>query len=159
MQPVESYVSEIVAAIRPLLPAELSLEQAEGAVTAADVTAAWQLPGFDNSGMDGYAVRAADVATASASTPVVLTVEAEVAAGDTTSRTLTPGRCIKIMTGALLPAGADAVVHLRIAGPAGCDEDHVGSPLAGASHRPAALPAPGRTRDEQDRSHQNSIPG
>jgi len=113
MQPVESYVSEIVAAIRPLPPAELFLEQAEGAVTAADVTAASQLPGFDNSGMDGYAVRAADVATASASAPVVLPVEAEVAAGDTTSRTLTPGRCIKIMTGALLPAGADAVVPVE----------------------------------------------
>jgi molybdopterin molybdotransferase len=113
MDSVESYISEIIAAIRPLKPGELTLADAEGAVAAADVTAAWPLPGFDNSGMDGYAVLAADVATATPDAPVTLPVDGEVAAGDTTPRTLSPGRCIKIMTGALLPAGADAIVPVE----------------------------------------------
>ena len=113
MQSVDSYLSEIIAAIAPLPPAELSLTDAEGAVLAADVTAAWPLPGFDNSAMDGYAVLAADVATASPDAPVTLPVDGEVAAGDSTARTLTAGRCIKIMTGALLPVGADAVIPVE----------------------------------------------
>jgi molybdopterin molybdotransferase len=110
MQSVESYLSEIIAAITPLPPADLPLPTADGAVLAADATAQWQLPGFDNSSMDGYAVLAADVAAASPDAPVRLPVDGEVAAGDTNVRTLMPGSCIKIMTGALLPAGADAVV-------------------------------------------------
>jgi len=113
MDSVESYLSEILGAIRPLSPAELTLADAQGSVLAADVTAAWPLPGFDNSSMDGYAVRAADVAAASAGSPVTLPVDAEVAAGDTTPHTIAPGHCIKIMTGALLPAGADAVVPVE----------------------------------------------
>ncbi len=113
MQSVESYLSEIVAAIEPLPPDDLPLSEALGAVLAADMTAAWPLPGFDNSSMDGFAVMAADVATATAVGPVILPVDGEVAAGDTTPRSLTPGRCIRIMTGALLPDGADAVVPVE----------------------------------------------
>jgi len=113
MQTVESYLSEIIAAIEPLPPEDLPITDALGAVLAADMTAAWPLPGFDNSSMDGYAVIAADVATASAASPVVLPVDDEVAAGDTRPRALTPGRCIKIMTGALLPEGADTVVPVE----------------------------------------------
>ena len=116
MQSVDSYLSEIVAAIEPLPPDDLPLAEALGAVLAADMTAAWPLPGFDNSSMDGYAVMAADVATASAEHPVILPVDGEVAAGDTTPRTLTPGHCIRIMTGALLPDGADAVVPVEWTG-------------------------------------------
>jgi molybdopterin molybdotransferase len=63
--------------------------------------------------MDGYAVRAADVAQASRQSPVALPVEAEVAAGDTRQRTLSPGHAIKIMTGALIPDGTDAVVPVE----------------------------------------------
>jgi molybdopterin molybdotransferase len=113
MQSVESYRDEILAAITPLPPAELNLREAHGAVLAADMTATWPLPGFDNSAMDGYAVIAADVATATDHAPVQLPVDAEVAAGDTAHRTLNQGRAIKIMTGALLPAGADAVVPVE----------------------------------------------
>jgi molybdopterin molybdotransferase len=113
MDSVEDYLGEILAAIRPVPTADLSLADALGSVLAADVTAAWPLPGFDSSAMDGYAVRAIDVASASASSPVTLPVDAEVAAGDTTARTLVPGHCIKIMTGALLPAGADTVVPVE----------------------------------------------
>jgi molybdopterin molybdotransferase len=113
MESVDSYVSEIVASIRPVQPAELTLTDAEGAVLAAAVTAAWPLPGFDSSGMDGYAVVAADVAAASDGNPVTLPVDGEIAAGDTSMRTVVPGRCLKIMTGALMPAGADAVVPVE----------------------------------------------
>jgi molybdopterin molybdotransferase len=113
LQPVESYLAEIIAAIRPLPPRELGLEEADGAVLAADVTAAWPLPSFDNSAMDGYAVHAADTATATPERPVTLPVRGEVPAGDTARHVLTPGSCLRIMTGALLPADADAVVPVE----------------------------------------------
>jgi len=113
MQSVDSYLSEIIAAIAPLPPEDLPLTEAEGAVLAADTAADWPLPGFDNSAMDGYAVRAADVAGASAEHPVTLPVDADVAAGDTAEHAVAPGRCVKIMTGALLPPGADAVIPVE----------------------------------------------
>lgn len=113
MQSVDSYHDEIIGAITPLAAEEIQLTEADRTVLAVDVTAAWPLPGFDNSAMDGYAVMAADVQAASEDNPVTLPVTAEVAAGDTTGRALTQGRTIKIMTGALLPAGADAVVPVE----------------------------------------------
>ena len=113
MPSVDGYLAEVLAAIRPLPPRELGLEDADGAVLAGDVTAAWPLPPFDNSAMDGYAVLAADLAAAAPGRPVTLPVAGEVAAGDTTQIDLAPGTCIKIMTGALLPAGADAVVPVE----------------------------------------------
>jgi molybdopterin molybdotransferase len=113
MQSVDSYLSDIIAAIEPLRPTEIALADADGAVLADDVTTAWPLPGFDNSAMDGYAVRAADVAQAGQDSPVALPVDTEVAAGDTRQLTLRQGRSIKIMTGALLPDGADAVVPVE----------------------------------------------
>jgi molybdopterin molybdotransferase len=112
-QSVDSYLSEVLAAIRPLPPRELGLDEAYGGVLTEDVTAGWPLPPFDNSGMDGYAVVAADTAAATLERPVTLPVRGEVAAGDTGRYEVTPGTCIKIMTGALLPAGADAVVPVE----------------------------------------------
>src|SRR5271165_870303 len=113
MDSVETYLADITAAIRPLPPRELPLTDALGAVLAADVTAQWPLPSFDNSAMDGYAVRAADVAGAADQAPVILPVGGEVAAGDTARHDLVPGTCIRIMTGAPLPSGADAVVPVE----------------------------------------------
>jgi molybdopterin molybdotransferase len=113
MDSIETYLAEIMAAIRPLSPRELTLADALGAVLVDDVTARWPLPSFDNSAMDGYALRAADVATASADNPVVLAVDGEIAAGDTGTRDLVPGTVIRIMTGAPMPAGADAVVPVE----------------------------------------------
>ncbi len=113
MQSVDSYLSEIVAALTPLPPQDLPITDAEGTVLVADATAGWPLPGFDNSAMDGYAVIAADLESATEANPVSLPVDAEIAAGDTASVTVTPGRCVKIMTGALLPAGADAVIPVE----------------------------------------------
>jgi molybdopterin molybdotransferase len=113
MQSVESYLSDVLAAIRPLPPRELRLDQADGAVLTEDVTAAWALPPFDNSGMDGYAVLAEDVAAATADHPVTLPVRGEIPAGDTRRNDLAPGTCLWIRTGAPLPSGADAVVPVE----------------------------------------------
>ena len=113
MQSVDGYLAEVLAAIRPLTPRELRLDEADGGVLAEDVTAAWPLPPFDNSAMDGYAVLAADVAAATAEHPVTLPVSGEVAAGDTRRHDLAPGTCLRIMTGAPMPAGADAVVPVE----------------------------------------------
>ena len=110
---VEDHLAEILGTITPLAPAELGLGDAGGLVLAEDVSAASSLPSFDNSGMDGYAVRVADVAAATEEAPVTLPVTAEVAAGDTGAYTLRPGTAIKIMTGAMLPHDAEAVVPVE----------------------------------------------
>jgi molybdopterin molybdotransferase len=77
------------------------------------VTAAVSLPSFDNSSMDGYAVAAADTEGSSEGSPSVLRVTAEIAAGNIGVYRLVPGTAIKIMTGAQMPAGADAVVPVE----------------------------------------------
>ncbi len=114
MDSVEKYLADILATIRPLPARELALADALGAVLAADVTAGHPLPPFDNSAMDGYAVLAADVAAATGEQPVVLPVRGEIAAGDTGRYNLVPGSVLRIMTGAAIPAGADAVVPVEL---------------------------------------------
>jgi molybdopterin molybdotransferase len=113
MDSIEAYLADITAAIRPLPAGELPLAGALGAVLTDDVTALHALPSFDNSAMDGYAVRASDVAAARPDEPVVLEVAGEVAAGDTRRHDLVAGSALRIMTGAPLPAGADAVVPVE----------------------------------------------
>jgi len=113
MDPVEAHLARVLAAIRPIEPARLGLEAAEGTVLAADAVATGALPSFDNSSMDGYALHASDVAAATAEAPVTLPVTDQIPAGDTRKVTVVPGTCVRIMTGALLPAGADAVVPVE----------------------------------------------
>jgi len=113
MDPVEAHLARVLAAIRPVEPARLGLEAAEGTVLAADAAAVTALPSFDNSSMDGYAVHAADLAAATAEAPVSLPVTDQIPAGDTRAVTVAPGTCVRIMTGALFPAGADAVVPVE----------------------------------------------
>jgi molybdopterin molybdotransferase len=110
---VEAYQAAILSVIAPLAATDLELADAEGCVLAENVTAAVSLPSFDNSSMDGYAVQAADVADASQGSPARLRVTGEIAAGDIGVYRLVPGTAIKIMTGAQLPAGADAVVPVE----------------------------------------------
>ncbi|MCW2932593.1 MAG: molybdopterin biosynthesis protein [Actinomycetia bacterium] len=114
MTPVEAHQSQVLATIRALPPVQLALADAEGCVLAEDVAAATALPSFDNSSMDGYAVLAADTAGASEQAPVTLPVTGEIAAGDTGAFGLLPGTAIRIMTGAQLPAGADAVIPVEL---------------------------------------------
>ena len=110
---VEAHLAEILGTIRPLAPTELSLGDALGLVLAEDVAAASALPSFDNSAMDGYAVHVEDVAAATEENPVTLPVVAEVAAGDTGAYALSPGTSIRIMTGAMLPYGTEAIVPVE----------------------------------------------
>ena len=110
---VDAYQAAILAAVSPLPPVSLELADAEGCVLAEDVTAAVSLPSFDNSSMDGYAVHAADTTHSSERKPLTLEVTAEIAAGDTGAYQLASGTAIKIMTGARMPAGADAVVPVE----------------------------------------------
>jgi len=99
--------------IRPRPAGAVPLTEAQGLVLADDVVAQLSLPVFDNSAMDGYAVRAEDISQASEEHPVVLPVAEDIPAGRTDELTLKPGTAHRIMTGAPLPAGATAVVPVE----------------------------------------------
>ncbi|MFI6325490.1 gephyrin-like molybdotransferase Glp [Nonomuraea sp. NPDC050556] len=109
MKSVDTHLAEILATVRTLAPLELELERTLGTTLAEDIVSPVALPPFDNSAMDGYAVRAEDVAGA----PVTLPVIDDVAAGSDELRAIGPGHTVRIMTGAPLPAGADAVVPVE----------------------------------------------
>lgn len=107
---VEEARHKILAAVRPLAAEKVPLLEALGRTLAEEVQAAEPIPPFDNSAMDGYAVRAQDVAGASPESPIFLRVIANLAAGTVAQEPLGPQTAIRIMTGAPLPAGADAIV-------------------------------------------------
>ena len=109
MIPLEDAQSFVIGACPPLAPVTVGFEAAEGLVLAAEVMAVEQVPPFDNTAVDGYAVRSADTAAV----PVEMPVVAEVAAGAVTDHVLQPGEAIRIMTGAPMPVGADAVVMVE----------------------------------------------
>ncbi|MCO5992872.1 molybdotransferase-like divisome protein Glp [Actinoallomurus rhizosphaericola] len=113
MKRVDEHLADILGSVRELPPLELALPESLGGVLAEPVTAPVDLPPFDNSAMDGYAVLAADVAAASETSPVSLSVVGDIAAGDQGAYDITPGRCARIMTGAPLPGGADAIVPVE----------------------------------------------
>ncbi|MBI5716447.1 MAG: molybdopterin molybdotransferase MoeA [Burkholderiales bacterium] len=105
----------IAAALRPLprsASLELPLQEAVGRVLAADLISPIDVPAHDNSAMDGYAF-AGSALRADATT--VLRAAGTVYAGRPFAGTLAPGRCLRIMTGAVMPAGADTVVPLELA--------------------------------------------
>ncbi len=108
--PVPDLVERILASVSPLPDFPQPLMEALGLALAEDVSATISLPGFDNSGMDGYAVTHADVAAASDDNPVHLPVVGEIGAGQAGLMALSPGSAAKIMTGAPVPTGCDAIV-------------------------------------------------
>lgn len=91
----------------------LALSAAAGRVLAVDIYPAVDLPIFDNSAMDGFAVRAADVRTASQQTPVELIVTGDIPAGHSPGITIGPGQTARIMTGAVMPSGADTGIPVE----------------------------------------------
>ena len=99
--------------IRARPAAMVPLAEAQGLVLADDVVAQLSLPVFDNSAMDGYAVRAEDAAGATADHPVLLPVAEDIPAGRTDQLTLQPGTAHRIMTGAPVPAGATGIVPVE----------------------------------------------
>jgi len=110
---VDEHLQAVLERIAPLPPFDQSLLDALGLVLCEDVTSPISLPSFDNSSMDGYAVRAADLAGASEQAPVQLPVMGDIAAGRSRPLVVTPGTVVRIMTGAPLPRGADAVVPME----------------------------------------------
>jgi len=109
MTTVEEHRAVVASLLAPMPADEVALYDARGRVLAADVVAATALPSFDNSAMDGYAVRAAEVAGA----PVALPVAFDIPAGRTDVPPLPEGAVARIMTGAPVPEGADAIVPVE----------------------------------------------
>jgi molybdopterin molybdotransferase len=111
--PVEEHLARCLAGV-DVLPAEpAELLDALGRVLGEDVVSPLDLPAFDNSAMDGYAVRIADVAGAADEQPAILPVDGDVAAGGGRPAPLAAGRTVRIMTGAPLPDGTEAVVPVE----------------------------------------------
>jgi len=105
--------ARILGALPTVGDEEIALADAGGRVLATDVRSAVALTPWDNSAMDGYAVRGDDVAGATAESPVVLRVVGTVAAGQPPAAALRPGEAIRIMTGAPMPRGADCVIRVE----------------------------------------------
>ena len=120
LRSVDDVRTEVLERVPVLAPIELTLQEAYGCVLAEDVHADVDIPGFASSGMDGFAVRASDVATASSDAPVTLRISGRAPVGRQPEATVGGGEAVSIATGAPVPAGADAVVPIedcRIDGP------------------------------------------
>ena len=137
MLSVDEAQGRVLEAVTPLPPAELKVRDTLGRVLAQDLYARHPSPRFDNSAMDGYALRGKDALGASEAAPVRLRLVGEVRAGDPGDIQVEPGAAVRIMTGAPVPVGADAVVPVEET----AEEDHfveVRSPTpAGRNVRPA----------------------
>lgn len=110
---VDEARNRIKARFSPLSPEIIPVEQANGRVLAQDILSTTDLPTFSNSGMDGFAVLAEDIASASPAAPVQLVVVADIPAGRYPDFQLQHGQAARIMTGAPVPAGASAVVPVE----------------------------------------------
>ncbi len=110
MLTVEEALAKILEAVAPLDTETVPLLEAQGQVLAEDIVSTVNVPPLDNSAMDGYAVRYEDTLGASGLSPRILEVIDTVMAGAVSGKTVTPGTAVRIMTGAPVPAGADAVV-------------------------------------------------
>ena len=110
MLSVEDAFDRIMAHFHPLEPEEKPILEAAGQVLAEDIVSTLQIPPTDNSAMDGYAVRHADIVGANPGTPKSLKITGHVAAGQAASTEVLEGTAIRIMTGAPIPPGADTVV-------------------------------------------------
>jgi molybdopterin molybdotransferase len=156
--PLEEAQARVLRGLTPLPVERVRVEDAAGRVLAGAVRSTLTVPPWDNSAMDGFAVRSADVAAASADAPAILRVRGEIPAGGPAEGAVEPGTALRIMTGATIPAGADAVVPVedtdaapgqaalpgevavRVAAPAGANVRRAGSDVpAGAPLLPAGF--------------------
>jgi molybdopterin molybdotransferase len=108
---IEEALAQIDAHVAPLEPKRLPADQARGCILAEDITAPMDQPPFDRSPLDGYALIAADLAGATQEAPVRLQVTDFICAGGCPKGPIAPGQAARIMTGAMLPPGADCVVR------------------------------------------------
>lgn len=113
LMPVSEALAKLQRELQPVAQDRVVLAHAVGRVLAEDVTSVIDLPPFSNSAMDGYAVRAQDVRQASDGHPVHLSVVGEVVAAEPGTHEVAPGEAVRIMTGAPLPVGSDAVVPVE----------------------------------------------
>jgi molybdopterin molybdotransferase len=113
LRTVDEHLATVLDGIGTIDPIELTLLDAQGLLLAESVATQVNLPGFDNSAMDGYAVRSVDTKYASMDEPATLPVVGDVAAGAKSRGGMGPGLAMRIMTGAPIPAGADAVIPLE----------------------------------------------
>ena len=116
MIPLEEARALVCGAVEKLPVETVELLDAVGRVVAADQTSDIDVSPFAHSAMDGFALRAAEIADAAEESPAMLRVIAEIGAGDVFEGTIGEGECVRIMTGACLPADADAVVKYEIVG-------------------------------------------
>jgi molybdopterin molybdotransferase len=137
MIPLAEAQEFVLAGCRPLPVVELPLDAALGAALAVDIVAGEAVPPFANTAMDGYAVRADDTCGASDANPVVLNVTGTLAAGMAPSRPVGPGEAIRIMTGAPVPEGADAIVMVEVTETAGDQVRILAAASSGDHVRPA----------------------
>lgn len=113
MYTVEQALEKILATVTPLPSELIALAEASGRVLSQDIRADIAMPPFDNSAVDGYAVRSIDIVGADKSAPVVLTCVGEIPAGVWPDIVVGAGQCVRIMTGAPMPPGADTVVMVE----------------------------------------------
>lgn len=114
MIPLADVKERIDRDINVLSPESVALENALGLVLAEPITASEAIPPFDNTAMDGFAVRSVDTAGATEDRPVSLAISGVIAAGSVASAPLRPGEAMRIMTGAPMPEGADSVVMVEL---------------------------------------------
>ncbi len=110
---VEEAREKVLSQIAPLAPLQLPLQEAHGCVLAEDVVAEGDIPDFASSAMDGFAVRASEVAGAAATSPVELRIVGRALIGRRPESTVGGGEAVRIATGAPIPAGADAIVPIE----------------------------------------------
>jgi len=110
MLELEDALQRILTALPPPASERVALHEAAGRVLAENISSSVELPRFDNSAMDGYAVRAEDVEGATPEVPVCLRLRGKVAAGEMFAGEISHGECVRLFTGSPLPRGADAVV-------------------------------------------------
>jgi molybdopterin molybdotransferase len=113
LRSVDEVRDDILSHVHPLTPLELPLTDAYGCVVADDITSPVSLPMFASSAMDGFAVRASDVAEASQDRPVELKIVGRAMIGHRPDATVGSGEAVAIATGAPIPAGADAIVPIE----------------------------------------------
>jgi molybdopterin molybdotransferase len=127
--------ARVLAAVKPLPAETVALLEARGRALARPVVASTDLPPFRNSSMDGVAVRSGDLAGAAPGRPVTLSMVEVIAAGHLATRALAAGQAARIMTGAELPAGADAVVPV----------EELDAPAGGGTDAQVRIPRPVRS--------------
>ena len=110
MLELEVAVQRILDSLPSATPERVALDQAHGRFLTERVSSPVDLPAFDNSAMDGFAVRAVDLVRATADSPIALNLLGRVAAGEVFAGEVGPGTCVRIFTGSAMPRGADAVV-------------------------------------------------